>query len=203
MENQPTTLPQSEQAIPMPAGLGPRFKYTPIIARIVTGDGEWVRIELDEIVGDNLSHKQTRLGQAARQRNLKITSTFRYQGACSPHRRSRSRASMSPVCSVPTGADLRREATGLSPVEDEPAAGSQLAAPEESSQPPTVWPPKPPAWKCRRRRSTVGPAAKRSSSVLPRAGAIAPCWLPMLATLIALNLSLSLVPPSTCALSGL
>jgi hypothetical protein len=71
MVETPVVLP------PMPRGIGPRFRYAEVVARIVTGAGEWVRIEYDEITGP-IHQKPTRLAQACRQRGIKVTSTFRY-----------------------------------------------------------------------------------------------------------------------------
>jgi hypothetical protein len=33
----------------MPVGIGPRFKYQDVIARIRAGGGEWVKVGLEEI----------------------------------------------------------------------------------------------------------------------------------------------------------
>jgi hypothetical protein len=65
---------------PMPLGIGPRYKYQDVVGRIRAGAGEWVKVGLEEMTGDSKAVKQSRLAQAGRQRNIRITSTFRFPG---------------------------------------------------------------------------------------------------------------------------
>jgi len=58
-----------------PVVIGPRFRYEPVCARIVSGRGQWVRISLDEIGGPHIGVKQSILLQAGRLRGLRFNTT--------------------------------------------------------------------------------------------------------------------------------
>jgi hypothetical protein len=63
-------------------GIPPQYRYESLIARVVAGNGTWVRVELDELQGASIPAKHSCLLQAARRRGLQFSCTFRCVGVC-------------------------------------------------------------------------------------------------------------------------
>ncbi len=86
----------SEQTIfGPPAGWLPSRQYGAVIERIRDGNGEWVRIDLSELSGAFNGAKQSRLIAAAKQRSIRVETTFRFDDCCY--------ARMLPVSPSPAG----------------------------------------------------------------------------------------------------
>ena len=61
-------------------GIAPQFRYATLIDQIIAGQGEFVPIKLTDLRGRYRAAKQSCLLQAARKRNVPITTTCRAGG---------------------------------------------------------------------------------------------------------------------------
>jgi hypothetical protein len=57
-----------------------RCRYAPTLQQILAGQGEWVEIATSTLTGESRATKQARLLQAARQREIKINTTWQSNG---------------------------------------------------------------------------------------------------------------------------
>jgi hypothetical protein len=57
-----------------------RCRYAPTLQQILAAQGEWVAIDTSTLTGESRATKQARLLQAARQKELKINTTWQKDG---------------------------------------------------------------------------------------------------------------------------